>query len=280
MKYLFFDIDGTLIGHNKEITEKNKQALIDARRNGNKVFVCTGRAPISISKKILSIGFDGVISSAGAFVEVDGQYIHENYIDKRLLAQVLLLFTNSKVLLSLETREALYQSPGIMDFFIKTMTKKHRGDNFELARLLEERSREEVRLPISKFDIETINVTKLCFLSEDKLAFYDCVKYLSKEFNIVLFSTPEDDYINGEIILKDCTKSDGMNRILEHVGGTIEDTIAYGDSMNDFEMIRDAKLGVVSVAGADKLKAIADDFFEDPDSDGIYRHLQKINIVE
>ncbi len=280
MKYLFFDIDGTLVGHDKAVTKKNREAIIKAREKGHKVFVCTGRAPTSITPNILDIGFDGVISSAGAFVEVGGEYIFENYISQNLLSQVLLLFTNKKVLLSLETKDALYQSPGIMDFFIKMMTKKHSGDNFELARLLEERSKSEIRLPIREFDISTTKVTKLCFLSEDKIAFYDCVKYLAKEFNVVIFSNPEDDYINGEIILKDCTKSEGMSRILDHIGGDINETIAYGDSMNDFEMIRDANMGVVSVAGAQKLKDIADDFFEDPDKDGIYKHLVKINIIE
>ena len=47
-KFLFFDIDGTLVGKSKMVTEKTKQAIQNARQNGHRAFLCTGRAPTSI----------------------------------------------------------------------------------------------------------------------------------------------------------------------------------------------------------------------------------------
>ena len=44
-KFLFFDIDGTLIGQSRVVTEKNVEAIRLARENGHKAFLCTGRAP-------------------------------------------------------------------------------------------------------------------------------------------------------------------------------------------------------------------------------------------
>lgn len=278
MKHIFFDIDGTLVGESKQVTPKNEAAIKEAHEKGHKVYLCTGRAPISINRKVKEIGFDGIISSAGGFVEVDNEYIYENFINQYILSEVMLLFTNKKILFSLETKEALYQTPGVMDFFVKKQGEIAK-DNLELARFLEERRNEEVRLPISEFDILTMPVTKVCFISEDKIAFYDCVKYLSEFFNVVIFSKPEDSYINGEIILKNCTKGDGICRVIEHVGGKMEDTIAYGDSMNDFQMIETANYGVVSKIAPQKLLAIADDTFENPDHDGIYLSLKKLNII-
>ena len=90
-----------------------------------------------------------------------------------------------------------------------------------------------------------------------KRQFYDCVKYLSEFFNIVIFSKETDDFINGEIILKNCTKGDAMKRAVAYLGGDMKDTIAFGDSMNDFQMISEAAYGVVSYLAPDKLKAIA-----------------------
>lgn len=278
MKHIFFDIDGTLVGPSKKVTEKTKAAIKEARALGNKVYLCTGRAPISINRDVRDIGFDGVISSAGGFVEVNGEFIYENFINQYILSEVMLLFTNKKVLFSLETKHALYQTPGVMEFF----EKRHghlAKDNLELARFLEERKNEEVRLPISQFNLLEMPVTKVCFIGEDKLAFYDCVKYLSEFFNVVIFSNPEDDYINGEIILKDCTKGDGIKRIIEHVGGNMEDTIAYGDSMNDYQMIETANYGIVSKIAPEKLLVISDDTFDDPDQDAIYHSLKKLNII-
>lgn len=277
-KYLFFDIDGTLIGPSKQVTKKTEEGIKQARRNGHTAFLCTGRAPVSIMKAIRDIGFDGIISSAGGFVSVDGKYIFENFINQYVLSEVMLLFTNAKILYSLETKDALYQTPGVQDFFESRQKSMLKG-NLELARFLEERKNEEVRLPISEFDILTNKVTKVCFIAEDKLAFYDCVKYLSEFFNVVIFSKDSDDFINGEIILKNCTKGDAMKRAVEYLGGKMEDTIAFGDSMNDYQMIEEAAYSVVSHLAPDKLKAIADDTFEDPDDDGIFKAMERLNLI-
>lgn len=278
-KYLFFDIDGTLIGPSKQVTAKTEAGIKQARKNGHKTFLCTGRAPVSIMKSIREIGFDGIISSAGGFVSIDGKYIFENFINQYILSEVMLLFTNAKILFSLETKEALYQTPGVQDFFEKKHDSTILKGNLELARFLEERKNEEVRLPINKFDILKTKVTKVCFIAEDKLAFYDCVKYLSEFFNIVIFSKDTDDFINGEIILKNCTKGDALKRAVEYLGGNMQDTIAFGDSMNDFEMINDAAYGVVSYLAPDKLKAIADEIFEDPDDDGIFKSMKHLELI-
>ena len=85
MKYVFFDIDGTIRGKSREITKRNKEAICKLRENGHKAFLCTGRAPVSITQDILDVGFDGVISAAGSFIQIDGEYIYENFLDSKLL---------------------------------------------------------------------------------------------------------------------------------------------------------------------------------------------------
>lgn len=277
-KYLFFDIDGTLTGPSRRVSEKTINGIRQARKNGHKAFLCTGRAPVSIMKSIKDIGFDGIISSAGGFISIGDKYIFENFIDQYILSEVILLFTNAKILFSLETKDALYQTPGVQDFF----DKKIDGDlkeNLELARFLEARKNEEVRLPISAFDILKTKVTKVCFISENKLAFYDCVKYLNDYFNIVIFSKETDDFINGEIILKNCTKGDALKKVIAYFNSDVKDSIAFGDSMNDYQMIEAAGYSVVSYLAPEKLKVIANDIFEEPDNDGIYKCMKRLKLI-
>ena len=50
MKYVFFDIDGTIRGKSREITKRNREAICKLRENGHKAFLCTGRAPVSRSR--------------------------------------------------------------------------------------------------------------------------------------------------------------------------------------------------------------------------------------
>ena len=277
-KYLFFDIDGTLIGPSRLVSKKTVEAIKQARRNGHKAFICTGRAPISIMKDVSDIGFDGIIASAGSFVKIGNEYIFENYIDRKVLSKVIFLFINAKILFSLETKDALYQTPGISEFFKKKNTDTMK-DNLELVRFLKERKNAEVRLPIKEFDIIKHRVAKICFIAKDKLAFYNCVKYLSEFFNIVIFSKDTDSYINGEIILKDCTKGDAIKKVLAYYNADVKDSIAFGDSMNDYQMIETAGYGVVSYLASDKLKAIADDTFDEPDNDGIYASMKKLKLI-
>lgn len=278
-KFLFFDIDGTLVGKSKMVTEKTKQAIQQARQNGHRAFLCTGRAPTSLVGDIREIAFDGAICSAGGFVIVDGEYIFENFMNQYILSEVMTLFINNHILFTLETKEALYQTPGVNEFF----DQKHQKDcenNLELMRFFQLRRMGENRLPIKDFDILKTGVTKVCFIAPNKQSFYDCVPFLEEFFNIVTFSKEEDDFINGEIILKYCTKADGILKVVNHFKGQMKDTIGFGDSMNDYQMLQEVETGVVYEGASDNLKALGKYFFTDPDQDGIYKVMKEMELID
>ncbi len=277
-KLIFFDIDGTLMGASRKVTEKNVEAIHELRKNGHKVFLCTGRSPASIDQSLIDIGFDGVVASAGSLVLINNEYVFENFINQYLLSEVMLLFTNHQVLFSLETKNAVYQAPGIKNFF-DTINKERFKDNLELARTYEDREKNFKRKTLQEFDLYSTPVMKLCFISPVKENFYQCVDFLKEFFNIVIFSKPDEKYVNGEIIVKHCTKGDAVKFVTKYFNADINDTIAYGDSMNDYEMLQVAHLSVVSQKSSDELKEMADDQFEDPDNDGIYKHLKKIGLI-
>ena len=107
----------------------------------------------------------------------------------------------------------------------------------------------------------------------------DLVPHLSQDFNVVLFSKMEDYFINGEIIDKECTKADAIDKVIDYYQGDIKDTIAYGDSMNDYQMLERAHQGIVYEEASEKLLKIAYDTFIDPDQDGIAKSLHKLGLV-
>lgn len=278
MKYVFFDIDGTLRGKSRVITDKTKEAIVRLRKNGNKAFLCTGRAPVSITEDILNIGFDGVISSAGSFIQINDEYIYENCLDPELLEKAIVLFVNAKVGFTLETKDYLYQSVEAKEFLARRR-KKEESINPELARFYEQRDRNPRLRPISEFDVKKDKVTKIVFISYDKYALLDLVPHLSKDFHVVLFSQMEDDFINGEIIDKECTKADAIEKVVAYYHGDMKDTIAYGDSMNDYQMLEKAQQGIVYDGAKEKLLDIAYDTFIDPDKDGIALSLEKLKLI-
>ena len=234
MKYVFFDIDGTIRGKSREITKRNKEAICKLRENGHKAFLCTGRAPVSITQDILDVGFDGVISAAGSFIQNAREYMKRRQI-------------------------------------------KDTQANPELARFFEKRN--QAFKPITEYDPGKDKVTKIVFIAYDKYALLDTVPHLSKDFNVVVFSKPEDDFINGEIISKNCTKADAIERVMDYYHASMEDTIAFGDSMNDYQMLEKANQGIVFEGAKEKLLDIAYDTFKDPDQDGIALSLEKLGLI-
>ena len=278
-KFLFFDIDGTLVGKSRHITEKTKEAIQAAKNAGNKVFLCTGRAPTSIVGDVKALPIDGIVASAGGFVQVDGKYIFKNYMDQYTLSEMMTLFVNHGILFCLETEHAIYQTPGVNEFFDKRHNKEF-GDNVELQRFFELKRQEENRIPVSQFDLEKTGVTKIGFIAPDPIAFYDCVKYIAPMFNIVTFSKYEDDFINGEIILKNCTKADGVRRVVDYYHGDMKDTIGFGDSMNDASLLQSTHVGIAMGNACDELKQYADYITDDIGNDGIYKALKKYGLLE
>ena len=218
MKYVFFDIDGTIRGKSREITKRNREAICKLRENGHKAFLCTGRAPVSITQDILDVGFDGVISAAGSFIQIDGKYIYENFLDSKRLQQAIVLFSNAQVGFTLETKDELFQSGYAREYMERRQIKDTQA-NPELARFFEKRN--QAFKPITEYNPGKDKVTKIVFIAYDKYALLDTVPHLSKDFNVVLFSKPEDEFINGEIISKNCTKADAIERVIDYYHASI-----------------------------------------------------------
>jgi len=277
-KFLFFDIDGTLVGASKKVTEKTKEAIQKARENGHKAFICTGRAPTSIVGDILSIDFDGYICSAGRYVIINGEYIFENFINQYVLSEVMTLFINNNIQFTLETKNGVYETPGYLNLIFSNMLKMV-GDNPELRRQFQLKKEGEKRYPIKDFNILNTGVTKLTFVTKDKSLFYEITPFLDDFFNIVYFSKDSEDYLNGEIILRHCTKADGIIKVVNYYNGKMKDTIAFGDSMNDYQMLEEASTSVVYEKATKELLDLGDYFFKDPDEDGIAIVMEQLGLL-
>ena len=278
-KYLFFDVDGTLAGASRRITEKTRWAVRNARQKGHKVFVCTGRVPASIVGDVTELEVDGIVSGAGSFVEIGGEYIFEHCIEPELVRQVMELFEKNGLLFTLETRDVIYQTPGAREFFEERTIERIRN-NPELMRYHEQVTRGQNLKPLTEFDVCATPVAKMCYIAREKEQIEACLPFLEQYFNVIVFSKSDDPFVNGEIILRDCTKGDGLRRVVDYFQGTMEDTVGFGDSMNDYQMLEAAGLGVAYEEAPEQVKALAQYYFEEPDRDGIYEVMVRMGLVD
>ena len=83
---------------------------------------------------------------------------------------------------------------------------------------------------------------------------------LEKDFQFVIqeISDPDHPCLNGELINRAFDKGRGVLRVCEHLGVPVEDTIGFGDSMNDVEMIRTVGTSVCMANGSKALQAESD----------------------
>ena len=103
---------------------------------------------------------------------------------------------------------------------------------------------------------------------------------LSKRYHFIVHELFSKETINGEIIIKGTNKGKAIQKVVEILGLSMEDTIGFGDSMNDFEMIQVCHYGVAMANGSEELKAYASTVCESVEDDGVYHELKRLVLCE
>ena len=109
-KAVFLDVDGTYVNDRGVVPESARRAVVAARANGHQVFLCTGRAVAELWDHIVEAGFDGLIASAGGYVELDGQVLLHRSISEDGVRHVVEFFDTHGVEYYLEANSGLYGS--------------------------------------------------------------------------------------------------------------------------------------------------------------------------
>ena len=98
-RLIALDLDGTLLGSNKEISPRNRAALAAARERGIVTVIATGRAPQSALVFSRQIGGGPVICCNGAAIlDEAGQYVVQKGLPRAPLIRVLELCREAEVL--------------------------------------------------------------------------------------------------------------------------------------------------------------------------------------
>ncbi len=272
-KHVFLDIDGTLVGYDSKIPASALKALELAKANGHKIIISSGRAYCMIYKELLAaVDFDGIISSGGACVMVDGKVIYESYIEGEDLAFVIDYFRANGINYLLMSKDDIYAEPVFNKYVLPGMIKA--GYNEALVR----------QAYGTNIEVEDIRLVK----GGNKLAYFtspfktDKISSdLNGRFYVVDFSVGKTEKSNffGEMNNGGVTKASGIDEYLKYVGASLEDTIAIGDSANDLEMLEHAAIAVAMGNGTDAAKAAADFVTTDVDKDGIYNAFLKLGLI-
>ncbi len=283
-KLIFFDFDGTLVGNSRQLTPANKEAILELKRQGHKIFLCSGRTAAYLKAGIgKEIDFDGMIGCAGGCALVGDEVIYQHAIPLDIVKKTLAILESVGGIFQLQTVEGVFEYERtelfMKEHFLKAGWTEEQGAGFDAE--VKRDFDNGVNHFINKEEVEALlpYVQTVVFMTEDVDGFRKNETELSKYYDINHFGNFED-FICGEMIPRDCSKREGIQKIAEHFGKSVEDTVGFGDSMNDLTMIEFVGSGYVFEGADERLLRAAKYTFPDPDVDGLARVIYETGLLK
>ena len=240
-----------------QIPKSTIAAIRSLRENGNYAFLCSGRTRVNICTRELmeDIGFDGIIAGCGTFIEYHGEVVFEKTIPKEAAERLLSFLSQHKIPVVLEGHGCLYAD--LEDFqddpYILNL-KRQLGDLFLPLRQYE---------CINKFTASWTKGTK------DEM-----ISNLGAEYELLFH---EKQYVEG--MPKGISKATGIQWICDYLGIAHANTYAFGDSVNDLEMLTYVQTGIAMGNASDCAKQAADYVTAGLHEDGIYLGLRHFSLI-
>lgn len=278
-KVIFIDIDGTLTEPGSNIPPASAlKAIKAAQANGHLVFLCTGRN-CGMLLPLLKYGFDGAVASSGGYIQFGDEIVYDCPMTEEQRDRALKVLRKNGVFCTVESREGSYTDEGFKEFLRK---KGAEGGNSELLRWREQVEKSLNILPMQEYKGEP--VYKIVIMCQSRGQLVEPQRELDADFHFCIqeedaFAAYNDGLINGEIVNRRFDKGKGIERVCGFLGIGMEDTIAFGDSMNDVEMIEKAGLSICMENGSSKLKSLADEVCPAVTEDGLYRAFEKHGLI-
>lgn len=259
IKALFFDIDGTLVSfQTHRIPQSTVDALEQAKRNGVKVYISTGRPKMIITNlgQIEHL-IDGYITTNGARCFVGNHTVCQHPISQADVDRVVSAADRDgyPVIVVGERHLAIHHlTPIVEEIFVKGLGVDSLDFQTDLADLAGE---------------DVLQLTPFCSEEQEKMLMPTLDNCTSGRWHPAF----------TDITAGDADKGKGLHAMAEYLGLDISQTMAFGDGGNDITIIREAGVGVAMGNAGDNVKAIADYVTTSVDEDGVKNALEHFGVI-
>ncbi|GGG04686.1 Cof-type HAD-IIB family hydrolase [Paenibacillus abyssi] len=258
-KLIAIDVDDTLLNDEIKVTEATKAVLAAAVAQGVTVTLATGRMFPSAKKIAMQVELNvPIITYQGALVKtlLDEQVLYERYVPTDA-AKTLYHFCEEHGLhLQLYVNDVLYakEDNDKIRAYSKLSNIPYTVEpNYE--QLLEQPQ------------------TKMLIIDDPALLDQMAEKLQPLIGDRVHITKSKPHYL--EFMHKEGTKGHAVQFLAEHIGCTMDQVIAIGDSWNDHEMLEVAGLGVAMGNAIPALKEIADFVTLSNNDEGVRHVIEK-----
>ncbi len=257
-KIVFFDIDQTIWNYKNEIPESTIRGIHRLQEQGHLAFINSGRSRSFIRHEdLLGIGFDGIISGCGTLVEMGDETLLYHRINNDLVEWTVNTVRTFDFRPILEGRYHLYfDEPDFAGDMYGEKVKADMGEDL---------------LPIQE-NWGKWEISKLSCAAQGRVE--ECYTELEKYYNFIVHST---EVI--EIVPKGFSKGTGIRAVCDALGIPVENTVCFGDSVNDLDMFEAANVAIAMGNGDHRAKAAADYVTADMEDDGIEKGLAYLGLI-
>ena len=265
-KIIFLDVDGTLVDYEGKIPESAVTAIRLARNAGHRVYICTGRSEAEVYPEIWDIGLDGIIGGNGAYIRDHETVVMHKHINAEQCRKIV---------------DWLHQKN--LEFYLESNSGLYASENFETAGdpVIREYSRRKgnpgnmtvrTAFPTMIFgaDLYRDDVNKVSFILSSYQDYEDAKRDFP-EMNTGTWGGAGETALFGDFGVKNITKREAVDVLLEYLHRDREDTIAFGDAKVDIPMFKACAFSVAMGSGGEECKAAADYITDDVDDDGLYK---------
>ncbi len=270
-KYVFIDIDGTLLSHEIGLPKSALEALAEARRNGHKLFINTGRVLSAVDEEILSMDFDGFIFAAGGHIVIENETIYQNNLSTEQLNHLFDVLNLQDVGIVWEGPDKSFYNRLALQYFRQRLERKSDLPPQVQRHLVQE----NMVSPLSELDLNNEKINKLSVFFQTLEQLHDLREALPEEYHLIAY----EGNLSGEIIQKGIHKFFAVEKVLNHYQADISQSIALGDSMNDFEMVKYSGTGIAMGNGDELLKEVADYTTFSVNDKGFYHAFKKFGLI-
>ena len=245
-RYLFFDIDGTLLAggyHDTYIPESTVLALEKCRAAGHFLCIATGRLQAMAVDCMHELGFTNMVSDGGYGITIDDKFYGAIPLPKEPVVRLI------------DECDALG-----MPWALQT-------DNTVYRTAPDSRFEDFTHDPYMKTRI----VPGLDPRAYDKIykAYIACLPGEERKLN-TLKELPWCRYHNEYFFVEPTDKSVGIKQMMDRLGADYSDAIVFGDALNDMSMFIDDWTKVAMGNACPELKARADLVTTNVEDNGIY----------
>lgn len=255
-KILFFDIDGTILDGDKNIPKGVIEAINEAKSNGHEIIIATGRAPFTAKFVLEQLNLDSFVCYNGQIVQYKGETIYKGVLEKEELQQLTDFAQNrEQPVVYMDSKEFVSNIPDHEDVFESISSLKmalpRTEENFFLSN-----------------DIHQALI--FCSLEEQK-------EYENAFPNLKFVRWHR---VSCDVLPIGVSKAKGIEFLLNHLGKSPDDSIAFGDGFNDIEMLDFVGIGVAMGNSVDTLKDRATLVTDHVSENGLINAMKKLELIQ